>query len=101
MTDLLQRCTITVTTIQMEDTEEQSARDTLGRFRDRDDIASIFNCVLAKLVVANVRLGSDSGLYHSQDDTHVVFIGLFIGSFVRHYAKLLTERLFSEKCALC
>jgi len=30
-------------------------RQTLGRFRDRDDIASLFNCVLAKLVVANVR----------------------------------------------
>lgn len=48
----------------------RSEEQTLGRFRDRDYIASIFNRVLAKLVVANVRLGSDSD--HSLDDTHVV-----------------------------
>lgn len=72
-TGLLHRCTIirpiTMTAIQMEG----SARETQGRFRDWDDIAPIFNCILAKLVVANVRLGSDSGLYAPLPGWHVVF----------------------------
>lgn len=40
-------------------------------------------------------------MHHSQDDTHVVFIGIFIGSFVRGYAKLLTEGVLSEKYTSC
>lgn len=79
-----------------------SARETQGRFRDWDDIAPIFKCILAKLVVAYVRLGSDSGLYAPLPGWHTLFLHVFIGPFVKHDEKLMTERhsVFSEKYAL-